>query len=282
MRVVIRSLFHTVIVSAAVVIAGVMIVDQGSAMSAAPDEPATTDYRLGPGDVIEVIVWKEDRLSQRIPVRPDGKISYPFLGDVNAADLTAHELKNVISRELSRFLANPMVTVIVAEVNNYKITVLGEVKRPGVYSLKSRVTVLEAIGLAGGLDEFAAKNGVVVKSDGRKLSFDYIGLVSGGKPDQNFYLDSADTVVVKTEVNHYKVSVVGEVTRPGVYLIKDHATVVEAITLAGGLSEFASRSGVVVVKSDGRRVPVDYNGFVSGKKLDQNIALEPGDTVVVR
>src|SRR5262245_51135909 len=121
-----------------------------------------SEFRLGPDDVIEVSVYQESELSKTVPVRPDGKISIPLVGEMPASGKTAKELQNEISQRYRQFIAEPSVTVVVKEVNSPKVSVLGEVKNPGMYKLKERATLLDAIAMAGGLTEYAKKDRVMV------------------------------------------------------------------------------------------------------------------------
>lgn len=159
-----------------------------------PDE-----YVLGPGDVIQIVVWRNEHLSKTLPVRPDGRISLPLVDDVQAAGMTPSQLKETISKGLKHFIDNPIVTVIVSEVNNFKVSVIGEVKKPGVYLLKGKTTVLEAISMAEGFTEFATTNNILLmkKTKGERLRFDYRAYISGENMDQNVYLDPGDTIIVK-------------------------------------------------------------------------------------
>jgi len=154
---------------------------------------------LGPGDVIQVVVWRNEHLSKTLPVRPDGKISLPLVDDVQAAGMTPSQLKETIAKGLKHFIDNPIVTVIVSEVNNFKVSVLGEVKKPGVYLLKGKTTVLEAISMAEGFTEFATTNNILLmkKAKGERLRFDYRSYIAGENMDQNVYLDPGDTIIVK-------------------------------------------------------------------------------------
>jgi polysaccharide export outer membrane protein len=117
---------------------------------------------LGPEDVIEVFVWKEPDLSTTAVVRPDGKVSLPLIGELHTSGKTAVELQKEISQKLAQYVAEPVVNVIVKEVNSAKVSVLGEVKTPGVYKIKDRATLLDAIALAGGFTEYAKRNKVTV------------------------------------------------------------------------------------------------------------------------
>jgi polysaccharide export outer membrane protein len=121
-----------------------------------------SEFRLGPDDVIEVSVYGEDKLSTTVPVRPDGKISIPLIGEIPASGKSATELQKEIADRYKRFIAEPAVTVVVKEVNSPKVSVLGEVKNPGMYKIKDRATVLDAIALAGGLTEYAKRDKVMI------------------------------------------------------------------------------------------------------------------------
>jgi lipopolysaccharide/colanic/teichoic acid biosynthesis glycosyltransferase/protein involved in polysaccharide export with SLBB domain len=143
-----------------------------SAAAAVPD-----DYVIGPEDVLDVAVWNNTSISRTVPVRPDGRISLPLINDVQAAGLTPTQLKDVIRDALMPFIASPEVSLIVQEVNSFKVTVVGEVKTPGRYELKSAATVLDLLALAGGFTDFARRDGILIlRREGdaaRPLRFDY-------------------------------------------------------------------------------------------------------------
>ena len=119
-----------------------------------------SEFQLGPGDVIEVFVYKEPDLSTTVPVRPDGKISLPLIGELRASGKTAMALQKEVTGKLSQYIGNPQVNVIVKEVNSAQVSVLGEVKTPGIYKIKDRATILDAVALAGGFTEYAKRNKV--------------------------------------------------------------------------------------------------------------------------
>ncbi|HJU05043.1 MAG TPA: polysaccharide biosynthesis/export family protein, partial [Nitrospiraceae bacterium] len=122
----------------------------------------TPEYYIGPEDVLEISVWRNADLSKLVAVRPDGRISLPLLGDIEANGLTPAELTNVIATRLKQFKETPAVSIIVQQVNSYGFYVLGEVGAPGRYPLKSKTTLLQAITMAGGFTQTAARNRVVV------------------------------------------------------------------------------------------------------------------------
>ena len=164
------------------------------------------DFLLGPEDVLDIVVWKNDDLSQKVVVvRPDGKISMPLIGEVMASGRTANQLASQIAGRLEEYKENPAVTVSVKEVNSYYVYVLGEVTRPGKYQLKSHATVLQAVAIASGFTIYAAKNKMQVirqvqgedgKSREIRIPVRYDDLISGKGEIGNFVLKTGDVVVV--------------------------------------------------------------------------------------
>jgi polysaccharide biosynthesis/export protein len=165
-------------------------------------KPATLDpnYVIGPQDVLDISVWKEPELSRTVPVRPDGKISLPLVRDIQASGLTPGQLAEQITTSLNKFLTNPQVTVIVGQINSQRIYLLGEVPRPGTFSLLPGMTVLQAIANAGGISPFAKSKKIYVlrKENGKeqKFLFNYKDAIQGNRPEQNLELKAGDTIVV--------------------------------------------------------------------------------------
>lgn len=167
----------------------------------APRMSATVpgDYVIGPEDVLSISVWKNEALSRTLPVRPDGKISLPLLHDVHAAGLTAMQLRDKLSVALSEFIPNPDVSVIVSEVRSFRVSVMGEVHKPGVLYFKSDTTILEAIAMAGGFRDFASPSKIVVfrkDANGRtvKIPFNYNKAMKAD--GENLALKTGDVIVV--------------------------------------------------------------------------------------
>ncbi len=165
-----------------------------------PQPPALSDeYRLGPGDKLRIEVYKDPQLSQSVQIRPDGKITLPLVGDVEAAGKTPIELRDVLAGSLKEFMNNPTVTVIVVEAVASQVFVMGEVSHPGSMQLHGPTTILQAIAMAGGFKEFANTKDVRVlrpNANGsmQQLRFNYKDVLNGdAKP---FYLRSGDTVIV--------------------------------------------------------------------------------------
>jgi polysaccharide export outer membrane protein len=169
-----------------------------------PAADAEEPYVIGPEDVVEIAVWSNTDLSRTVPVRPDGKISLPLLHDVQAGGLTPMQLRAALTTSLGKFVADPVVSVIVREVHSFKVTVIGEVKTPGRYEVRSRTTVLDVLAVAGGLSQYAARGRItILRRDGdavRQLPFDFEKVTGktgpGGAVQQNFCVRPGDIVVV--------------------------------------------------------------------------------------
>lgn len=165
--------------------------------AAAQDE----NYVIGVDDVLGINVWKEPEVSRSVPVRSDGKISLPLVGEVAAAGRTPRELKAELSEKLKNYISEPEVTVIVQEMKSRKFNILGMVSRPGSYPLTSSLTVLDGLALAGGFRDFAKKKSIYVlrkKADGtqERLPFNYKDVIEGKHSEQNVKLQPGDTVVI--------------------------------------------------------------------------------------
>ena len=160
---------------------------------------AGPEYRMGPEDVLRISVWENKELTLDLVVRPDGKISMPLIQDVIAEGQTAMELGNTIHQRLLTFIKEPQVSVIVLQVNAPKYFVIGNVAKPGTYSLRSETSVLQALALAGGFTQFASPRSIKMirntagKQDVRKVNYNNM-IDEGG--EGNYLLKSGDTIVV--------------------------------------------------------------------------------------
>lgn len=156
------------------------------------------DYKIGPEDVLDISVWKNEELSRTVPVRPDGKVSLPLVNDIQAAGLTPSRLREELTRRLSEYVPSPEVAVIVREVHSAKVSVVGAVRSPGRYEVRSPATVLELIALAQGFTDFAARDRIVVlRQNGtpQRITFNYRKITDGTDQD-NFFVQAGDIIVV--------------------------------------------------------------------------------------
>ncbi len=158
-------------------------------------------YLIGNADLLQVYVWKEPELTVSVPVRSDGKISLPLIGEIQATGRTPVQLKEEITARLSTYLTSPGVTVVVMQVNSQKFNVLGRVAKPGSYSLSATTTVLDAIAVAGGFLDFAKQKDIyILRRDSRgnesRIAFNYKSVVRGDHPEENITLVPNDTIIV--------------------------------------------------------------------------------------
>ncbi|HEX2462288.1 MAG TPA: polysaccharide biosynthesis/export family protein [Vicinamibacterales bacterium] len=184
----------------------VLLTSTGSLAQGAPPAPVSNggvdpeEYRIGPEDALQVFVWKNETLSRAVAVRPDGKISLPLLGDIQAAGHTTVELRDTLVKRYTEFIAAPEISVIVNDVKSIKVSVIGEVPKAGRYELKSRTTVLDVLAIAGGFGQFASRSRIFVlrpeTNKMKRIPFNYNKAVSEGGEQENFYLQPNDIVVV--------------------------------------------------------------------------------------
>ncbi len=169
----------------------------GAAIAAPPDQDT---YNLGPEDTIEISVWKEPELTKQIVIPPDGRITYPLIGEIKAAGLTVKQLQTEIHKRLEKFVSDVNVTVILLKPQFYKIYVTGKVTKPGEFVVGRPPTVMQAISMAGGLTPFAAPGSIVIlrKVGGKEevFPFNYKEVSKGSSLEQNRSLMPGDVVVV--------------------------------------------------------------------------------------
>ncbi len=176
-----------------------------TAPAAAPAKPVgdftpDRDYRVGPEDLLDITVWREDALKQQSLVRPDGGISFPLIGEVLAAGKTVEEIRDEIAKRLEKFLPSPVVSVSIVRVASNRIYIIGKVNKPGDMPAGRFVDVLQALSMAGGLTPFASENRIqILRREGGKqvsIPFNFGEVRRGIRMDQNILLQAGDTVLV--------------------------------------------------------------------------------------
>jgi polysaccharide export outer membrane protein len=268
---------------------GVRAQDNGGNVS------ADADYRVGPGDVLEIEVYDDPELSGLVTVQHGGEISFPLLGDVGVNGLTAREVRETLTLLLAKdYLVDPQVAVRVKEHRSQWITLVGEVVRPGKYFLQGSKTLLELLTEAGGFTSQASGEVVVSRPDAPETP-------AGGEngddepvriflsPDQppaqqksalSLQLRNGD-IITATSTQFFYVS--GEVKNPGSYPITPGLTVLKAVSVAGGLTKFGSKGKVEILRkgsqSETERIKVDLGDIEGGKKPD--VPLEAEDIIKV-
>jgi polysaccharide export outer membrane protein len=173
-----------------------------AAWADAPDTPAVADgdYLIGPGDVLEISVWKDEALTKAVVVRPDGMISFPLIGEILAGGKTTAALRREMEERISVYVPDPDLSIVVQQVNSLIIYVIGRVNNPGRFILNSNVDVLQALAMAGGVNPFAKKNSIkVFRRQGEEtviFKFRYEDVINGENLEQNIPLTGGDVIVV--------------------------------------------------------------------------------------
>ena len=175
--------------------------DHNASRGAAAPGGLDPDYVIGPDDVLSVHVWKEPDISRKMPVRPDGKIALPLVGELQAGGLTPARLQFVITQKLRDFINDPQVTVVVEQMNSRQFTVMGEVLHPGSFPLTHTTRVMDALAIAGGFRDFAKVKKIYIirrtaQGGTQMIPFNYREVVHGHKLAQDIELQAGDTVVV--------------------------------------------------------------------------------------
>jgi polysaccharide export outer membrane protein len=246
--------------------------------------PATSrqagEYVLGPDDALEVTVWGYPDLTRIVAVRPDGRIALPLVGPVNTTGLTVERLTSILIRAYSAYIINPHVTVIVKEFRRIRVSVLGQVARPGTYVLPPGALLLDLLSAAGGLTEGASLKDARLLRPGRDpLVLDLERLLAGDSAT-NVSLQGGETLVIAEDLVNV-VNVVGEVARPGRYRLKGEMKVLDVLLLAGGLTEKASVTQARLVRLAHEALPLNLDRLLVRQEMTFNITLRPGDTMIV-
>jgi polysaccharide export outer membrane protein len=172
-------------------------VDPGKAQGAVAAD--SDQYVIGPEDVLLIYVWKEESITKTVPVRIDGKISIPLVNEIQASGLTPLQLKEALTEKLRGFIESPTVTVTVMEANSFKVFLSGEVKQPGVHRIRSEITLVKLIIMAGGFTEWADQKRILVitkeKGKEKRITANYKKIIEGEEPD--IPIKSGDTVIIR-------------------------------------------------------------------------------------
>lgn len=272
-----------IVVFSAVLVSSLIIPKNLHAHTDAINE--SNDYKIGAEDVLHISVWENEHLNRDVFVRPDGKISFPLVDDIEVNGLTAMEVKDIITQKLVRFINSPEVTVTIKNMNNYKVYVMGAVNVPGVYNLKRKTSLLQLFAMAGGLS--LAKNIDLQKAyilrNKKRLDVDFEKLIEEGDVTQNVELFPNDVIYIPDNYAR-RITVVGEVASPGTVVFNEGITVLDAVLMSGGPTEDADLNDTKVVRERPERediIRIRLKDIIKKGKLESNIKLEPGDKVVV-
>ncbi|MDD2714683.1 MAG: polysaccharide biosynthesis/export family protein [Candidatus Wallbacteria bacterium] len=249
--------------------------------------PSEEKYRVGVEDQLRIFVDRHSELTVSVPVGPDGYISYPLIGNVQVLGLSREEVRLKMTQLLSKYYKNPMVSVVIEAYNSFKVAVLGEVGKPGLYVLKSEPTVMHAISMAEGPKDTASLSEAYLKKadSSELLRLDLYSLLVKGDMTKNLELGPGDVIYVPQGTKN-QFYILGEVIKPGVFPMKDGLTLLEAIALAGSETDKAMMRRISIVrKKEGKTDPdiyiVNAEKIIREGKLEFNMKIEPGDVIYV-
>ncbi len=262
---------------------------------------ATEGYVIGDEDVLQISVWGNQDLNVQVPVRPDGMISFPLVGDIRAAGVSPQELKTELENKLTKFIKAPTVSVIVTAVNSFKVYVLGEGiaqatssmagtisasaggTSSGVITLRKRTTLMQLLAQIGSLGGADLNNAYLFR-DGRKLGNDFFKLVVKGDISQDIELKPDDLLFVPDNFDK-RIMVVGAVKTPNIIQYREGLTALDAILHAGGFTEFAKENDVIIVRKSGgdiKNIEVRLKDVMRKGDISKDVPLKPGDLIIVK
>ena len=253
--------------------------------SFATESTSTNFYTLGTNDVLEIRLWGYPELTTSTVVQPDGMISLPLNGQIIAAGKTLTELRIEIADELKKILTSlgtDQVSLTLINFGTINISVLGEVKNPGIYPLTGRVDVLKAISAASGLtDKAGLVNATIIRKDQVTLPVDLEKLFLQNDLSQNYTLESGDSLYIPKAFTITNIYIAGEVNSPGLYSLEGKVDILKAISACKGVTEKANLKDALITKLDNKTIPVDLEKLFLQNDLTQNYLLESGDSLFV-
>ncbi|HHT9111847.1 MAG: SLBB domain-containing protein [Planctomycetes bacterium] len=249
-------------------------------------EEDLTDYILGPGDKLEISVFRNSDLTSSPQVDTTGMLTLPLLNDMKVVGLTPYQLRDKITEGLKKYIKDPQVTVMVSSYQSKKITVIGEVNNPGVFKIEKPQPVSLLISNAGGFTENANKEGITIirkdsKGANQLIMVDMVKLLREGDTKQNIILQKDDIIYVPKDER--KVTVLGEINTPGTIGISVRLGILEAIAKAGNFTTDANKNNIIIMGKDNKspiRI-VDYQQILDNRDLSKNLTLTDGEVVYV-
>ncbi len=246
----------------------------GTLLGMAQGGTRSEDYRLGPGDLLKIVVFDHDELSVDARISQTGNITFPLVGQLAVGGLSARDAELLVGRRLTEggFVRQPQVSVLVAEYQSQKVAVMGQVTKPGQYPLDAAKRVLDVLAMAGGvLNDTAADDANLVRADGSRIVIDLQKLFDGD-PAMNLDVHDGDTVFVKRAPQFY---IYGQVQRPGQYRLGRNTTVSQAISIGGGLTQRGTQRGAVVKR-------LNAHGEEQRYSLSDRDVLQPDDVLLIK
>ncbi len=230
------------------------------------------EYTVGEGDVLDIKVYENEDLSTTVRVSSNSTIRVPLLGEISISGMTVSQVAAKIEELFADgYLVSPQVDVFIAEHRSKKATILGQIRNPGQYELRGKVTFLEFISTAGGLTPDAGSQATIKRDSGKQIEIDLEKLIERGDTSLNMTIQDNDSIYISKAKTYY---VSGEVNKPDSYKYERDLTVIKAVTMAGGFSKIAAKNKVQIIR------------VVNGKKtIFENVKMDepvlPDDVIVV-
>lgn len=244
-------------------------------------QTAEPEYRIGVDDILGISVWDNKDLDQVVFVRPDGKISLPLLGEIQASGLTVAEMSTRLSEAYGRTVKGAQVTVSIREIRSRPVFFLGGVSRTAPLQATQGLTLSQALSMAGGVAPSADPEKAFVLRGDKVIGVDFMRLIQKGDASQNIRIEPGDTIIVPIAEFVY---VQGEVKAPGAFKFSKDLTVLKAIAQAGGLTPLAAASRVSVIRSEGAKkqnIRLNMNNVMKNPEGNPDVILQPNDIIIV-
>ncbi len=246
---------------------------------------ALKNYTIGPEDVLDIRVWENPKLSVVVPVRPDGKITVPLVGDMLASGMEPLSLKRALESSLSSYIQNPTVTVIVQSINSLNIFLLGGGVPNSVIAPKREISLMQLLSQIGSLENADLEGAFLLRGDER-LDVDFYRLAVKGDVSQDIPLSPGDVVFIPSSFEK-RIQIVGAVNNPMTLSYRKGLTILDAVLMAGGLTEYANSKNLVVIRKDGdgadtNEISVRFRNITVKGDIEENIELMPGDMIIVK
>jgi len=250
-------------------------------VAVAPASAVEPAYVIGNDDVLDIQVWDNKDLNQVVFVRPDGKISLPLVGEIQAGGQTVQQLQDALTARYATSVKDANVTVIVKEIRSRPVYFTGGFAKPGPVQLTQDLTVLQAIAVVGGLLPTADGEKGFLLRGGKVIPVNFTRLIQEGDVSQNVKLEAGDAVVAPTAATVY---VQGEVKTPKAVMLTRDLTILRAISDAGGVTQLAASGRVVIIRGEGdkrERIQVDLDKLLKSPDKDSDVRLKPNDVIFV-
>ena len=236
------------------------------------------DYLIGRGDVLEIAVWGVPEMSRLVTVRPDGKITLPAVGDIFAAKVAPVELSRVIATAMKEYIKQPVVTVSVEQIRNNRVYITGgSVSR--VFDMTNQMTLLKLFSELGDFSTADLRRSYLSR-DGKKVPADFYALYFEGDLTQDIELQAEDIIFIPSNTNNI-IYVLGAVVNPRPIQFTEGMRVLDAVLGAGGFTDFAKEGSVTIIKKNKDKIEINLKKVRQGKDIDANVALSPGDYVII-